>query len=255
MPEALPEVTRRTDPVALRRPAATARGGARAVRRVLIITDNQGATSLAQLLREDGYAVEVTTDDVPGVDGTVNGARCDLIVIEAASSAAESLTVVRTLREWGVNPPLMVLTRADGVSARIAALDAGADDVMTTPCASDEVRARVRALLRRSSPLRPAPLLLADLTLDPATRRVTRAGRRLVLTPREFTLLEYFLRNVDRVLTRSMILARVWGLGFGAANNLVEVYVGYLRRKVDAGHECRLIRTVRGAGYMLTAED
>jgi len=148
----------------------------------------------------------------------------------------------------------MVLTRADGVSARIAALDAGADDVMTTPCASDELRARVRALLRRASLLRPAPLLLADLTLDRTTRSVTRAARRLVLTPREFTLLEYFLRNVDRVLTRSMILARVWGLGFGAPNNLVQGYVGYLRRKVDAGHECRLTRTVRGACHILTAE-
>src|SRR5205807_6392320 len=120
---------------------------------------------------------------------------------------------------------------------------------MTKPFGSDDFRARVRALLRRSAPLRPVPLQIADLTLDPATHMVTRAGRRVALTPREFALLEYFLRNVDRVLPRSMILHHVWVVGVDTANNLVEVYVGYLRRKVDADHERRLLHTVRGSGY------
>lgn len=256
MLETLTEVTRGTHLVAPRRAPALARDGRRTIRHVLVIRDDQGGTSLAQMLREDGNEVQVTTAGSPAVDHIVDGARYDLVVIDTATTGkVGSLTFVRALREWGVDAPLMLLTAADRVAERVAALDAGADDVMTKPFASDEVRARLRALLRRSAPSRPARLQLADLVLDPATHAVSRAGRRLALTPREFALLEYFLRNVDRVLTRSMILAHVWGIGFGTANNLVEVYVGYLRRKVDAGHERRLLRTVRGLGYLLTTED
>jgi two-component system copper resistance phosphate regulon response regulator CusR len=255
MSETLVEFTRRKQPVAVHRPPAPPHAARRrAVRQVLIIRDGEGGTSLAQLLREDGHAVEVAAGGSPVVDHIVDGAHYDLVVVDAPSGTADSLTIVRALREYGVDTPLMFLTTDDRVAARIAAFDTGADDVMTRPFASDEARARVRALLRRSAPPRPVPLQIADLTIDPATHMATRAGRRVALTPREFTLLEYFLRNVDRVLTRSMILAHVWGVGFDSANNLVEVYVGYLRRKVDAGHERRLLHTVRGSGYMLTVD-
>ena len=131
----------------------------------------------------------------------------------------------------------------------------GADDYVTKPFAFEEFLARVRALLRRGAGRGMAPLRLDDLTLDPATRTATRGGRRLELTLREYALLEYFLRNAGRVLTRPMIAEHVWGLDFDSESNVIDVYVGYLRRKIDASGERRLLHTVRGAGYALRAAE
>ena len=250
MPDTLVEVARQTEPVT-RGP----RAGVRAGRRVLIIAGGREGASLVPVLRADGHAVEIATTQAAAVDHIADR-PVDLVVVERSSAATEPLDVVRALREAGGAAPVMLVATADRVGARVAALDAGADDVITAPFTAGEARARIRALLRRSRTPRPAALRVADLVLDPGTHRVTRGGgRRLALTPREFALLEYFVRNVDRVLTRSMILAHVWGVGFDHARNLVEVYVGYLRRKVDAGAERRLIRTVRGVGYVLSVED
>lgn len=258
MANAVVEIVRGTERPGSRRPAISARNGqGRVGRRVLVVRDERSGSALAQVLREDGYAVEVAATDAGGesaLDQVAAGARYDLVIVDMAPPAAEALALVKALRGWEVDTPLILLTPAACVSERVAALDAGADDVVVRPWASDELRARVRALLRRSSPPR-SVLQVADLTLEPAAHLVRRAGRRLALTPREFRLLEYFLRNPDRVLTRSMILAHVWGVGCDTTSNLVEVYVGYLRRKVDAGHERRLLQTVRGAGYMLAVED
>ena len=142
----------------------------------------------------------------------------------------------------------------DQVDDKVAGLDAGADDVIAKPVAMEELLARARALLRRPAPVRESPLRLADLMLDPVTREVRRAEQRISLTPREFALLEYLLRNTGRVLTRCMIRARVWGLGFDPESNLVDVYVGYLRRKIERDGRARLLHSVRGVGYVLAVE-
>jgi len=149
---------------------------------------------------------------------------------------------------------MIVVFNDDRVDDRVAGLDAGADDVITQPVAVDELRARARALLRRPAPVRESPLRLADLMLDPVTREVRRAERRISLTPREFALLECLLRNAGHVLTRCMILERVWGLGFDPESNLVDVYIGYLRRKIEKDGMARLVHSVRGVGYLLAVE-
>jgi DNA-binding response OmpR family regulator len=147
-----------------------------------------------------------------------------------------------------------MLTARDTVADKVAGLDAGADDYLGKPFAFEELIARVRALLRRAADRREPVLRLADLSLDPATRKVARGGRRIELTSREWALLEYFLRNPGRVLTRAMLVQRVWGLDFDPESNIVDVYVGYLRRKIDGPSERRLVHTIRGAGYMMTDE-
>ena len=163
--------------------------------------------------------------------------------------------VLKTLRDRGVGTPVLVLTARDSVADKVAGFDLGADDYVTKPFAFEEFLARVRALLRRGTGQGTAPLRLDDLTLDPGTRTATRGGRRLDLTLREYALLEYFLRNAGRVLTRPMIAEHVWGLGFDSESNVIDVYVGYLRRKIDASGEPRLLHTVRGAGYVLRAAE
>jgi DNA-binding response OmpR family regulator len=162
--------------------------------------------------------------------------------------------VLKTLRDRRVQTPVLLLTARDGVADKVTGLDLGADDYLTKPFAFEEFVARVRALLRRSGGRAEPRLQVADLSLDPATRGVARGGRRITLTAREYALLEYFLRNIGRVLTRPMITQHVWGMDFDPESNVVDVYVGYLRRKIDGEGEPRLLQTVRGAGYMLSAE-
>jgi len=162
--------------------------------------------------------------------------------------------VLRTLREEGLRMPVLMLTARDAVGDKVTGLDLGADDYLSKPFAFEEFLARVRALLRRGGG-GPAPVLrLADLSLDPSTREVRRGGRRVELTAREHTLLEYFLRNAGRVLTRPMLAQHVWGLDFDPESNVVDVYVGYLRRRIEKQGERRLLHTVRGVGYVLKDE-
>jgi len=163
--------------------------------------------------------------------------------------------VLRMLRAQKIRTPVLMLTARDGVADRVAGLDGGADDYLTKPFAFEEFLARVRALLRRGATLGAPALKLVDLTLDPASREVMRGRRRITLTAREYALLEYFLRNVGRVLTRPMIAQHVWGLDFDPESNIVDVYVGYLRRKIDGEGDRRLLHTLRGAGYKLAAEE
>jgi DNA-binding response OmpR family regulator len=185
----------------------------------------------------------------------VDGPPYDLVVLDLMLPKRDGFTVLRTARARHVETPVLILTARDGVSDKVTGLDLGADDYLTKPFAFDEFLARVRALLRRGTGQRVPVLRLADLTLDPSTREVSRGSRKVTLTTREYALLEYFLRNVGRVLTRPMIAEHVWGLDFDPESNIIDVYVGYLRRKIDDDGERRLLHTVRGAGYVMRAED
>jgi DNA-binding response OmpR family regulator len=223
---------------------------------VLVIGGDGGPTAskVASALQEDGYTVAAARDACPSLELVLEASRHDLIVLDDIDGRSDALGLLTALREWRVQAPVIVVFDHDQVDDKVAGLDAGADDVIAKPVAMEELRARARALLRRPAPVRESPLRLADLMLDPVTREVRRAEQRISLTPREFALLEYLLRNTGRVLTRCMILARVWGLGFDPESNLVDVYVGYLRRKIERNGRARLLHSVRGVGYILAVE-
>ncbi len=222
--------------------------------RILVVEDERKVASfIRQGLQEEGHAVEVAADGAEALDLILGGSPYDLVVLDLMLPKRDGFGVLRTLRERGVTTPVLVLTARDSVGDKVTGLELGADDYLTKPFAFEEFVARVRALLRRGADRRLAPLRLADLTLDATTRTVTRGARRVELTAREYALLEYFLRNAGRVLTRPMIAEHVWGLGFDSESNVIDVYVGYLRRKIDGKGEPRLMHTVRGAGYVLRA--
>jgi DNA-binding response OmpR family regulator len=223
--------------------------------RILVVEDERKvAAFIRQGLVEEGHAVEVVAEGEAALDAVTAGPAYDLIVLDVMLPKRDGFTVLKTLRGRHVQTPVLLLTARDGVADKVAGLDLGADDYLTKPFAFEEFLARVRALLRRS-PGRPEPLLrVADLCLDPATRAVTRGARRISLTAREYALLEYFMRNAGRVLTRPMITQHVWGMDFDPESNIIDVYVGYVRRKIDAEGEPRLLQTIRGAGYLLGPE-
>ncbi|HEY7433548.1 MAG TPA: response regulator transcription factor [Methylomirabilota bacterium] len=223
--------------------------------RILVVEDERKvAAFVRQGLVEEGHAVEVAADGAAALEAVEEGPPFDLVVLDVMLPKRDGLDVLKSLRALRIQTPVLLLTARDGVADKVAGLDAGADDYLAKPFAFEEFLARVRALLRRGRGRAEPVLRLADLSLDPATRAVLRAGRRLSLTAREYALLEYFLRNTGRVLTRPMITQHVWGMDWDPESNIVDVYVGYLRRKVDADGEPRLLQTVRGAGYMLSAE-
>ncbi len=220
--------------------------------RILVVEDERKvAKFIRQGLEEEGHAVEVAGDGTTALDLLLGGPPYDLIVLDLMLPGTDGLTVLRNLRERSIDTPVLVLTARDALPDRVRGLDLGADDYLTKPFAFEEFLARVRALLRRAAARRDPVLRVADLTLDPATRAVMRGRRRISLTTREHALLEYFMRNAGRVLTRPMIAEHVWGLDFDPESNIIDVYVGYLRRKIDADGEPRLLQTVRGAGYTL----
>jgi DNA-binding response OmpR family regulator len=223
--------------------------------RILVVEDERKvAAFIRQGLAEEGHAVEVAADGAAALDAVEAGPPFDLVVLDVMLPRRDGLSVLRDLRARRIQSPVLLLTARDGVADKVAGLDAGADDYLVKPFAFEELLARVRALLRRGRVGAEPVLRLADLSLDPATRIVTRGRRRISLTAREYALLEYFLRNAGRVLTRPMITQHVWGLDFDPESNIVDVYVGYLRRKIDADGEPRLVQTVRGAGYSLSLE-
>ena len=223
--------------------------------RILVVEDERKvAAFVRQGLVEEGHAVEVAANGDAALEAVADGPPFDLVVLDVMLPKRNGLDVLRSLRGLRVQTPVLLLTARDGVADKVAGLDAGADDYLAKPFAFEEFLARVRALLRRGRGGAEPVLRLADLSLDPATRAVLRGRRRITLTAREYALLEYFLRNAGRVLTRPMITQHVWGMDWDPQSNIVDVYVGYLRRKVDADGELRLVQTVRGAGYMLNAE-
>ena len=222
--------------------------------RLLVAEDDRKVASfIRQGLEEEGYAVEVAADGAVALDLLLGSPPFDLVILDVMLPRYDGFQVLKRLRERRVETPVLVLTARDTVPDRVTGLDLGADDYLTKPFAFDEFLARVRALLRRGHGRRVALLRVTDLTLDPATREVTRGNRKVDLTVREYALLEFLMRNVGRVQTRSMLTEHVWGLSFDPESNVVDVYVGYLRRKVDGPGEERLIHTIRGAGYVLRA--
>jgi DNA-binding response OmpR family regulator len=223
--------------------------------RILVVEDERKvAAFIRQGLVEEGHVVEVAVDGDAALDSVAEGPPFDLVVLDVMLPKRDGLQVLKALRASRMQAPVLLLTARDGVADKVAGLDAGADDYLVKPFAFEELLARVRALLRRGHGGAAPVLRLADLSLDPATRIVTRGRRRISLTAREYALLEYFLRNAGRVLTRPMITQHVWGMDFDPESNVVDVYVGYLRRKIDADGEPRLVQTLRGAGYSLSAE-
>ena len=223
--------------------------------RGLVVEDERKvANFIRQGLEEEGHTVEVAEDGADALDRLLASFPYDLVVLDVMLPRRDGLSVLKALRDKQVSTPVLLLTARDAVADKVAGLDLGADDYLTKPFAFDEFLARVRALLRRQAGQAAPALRLEDLTLDPATRGVSRGSRSIGLTTREFALLEYFMRNAGRVLTRPMIAEHVWAVDFDRESNVIDVYVGYLRRKIDGPGERPLLHTVRGAGYVLRAE-
>jgi two-component system, OmpR family, response regulator MprA len=219
---------------------------------VLVVEDDAAVReSLVRALGQDGYAVETAADGHQALSA-VAAKEPDVVVLDVGLPGIDGLAVCRRYRADGRRTPVLMLTARDGISDRVAGLDAGADDYLVKPFALAELLARLRALLRRAEPLgATAPLQFADLVMEPSLVEVRRGARRIELTRTEYQLLELFLRNPRRVLTRAAIFTHVWGYDFGEGSNSLDVYIGYLRRKLEADGQPRLIQTVRGFGYAL----
>jgi two-component system response regulator MprA len=221
--------------------------------RILVVDDDDAVRrSLARALVRDGYEVAVAADGAAALESLAAG-RHDAIVLDILMPEPNGLEVCRQVRSRGDRTPILMLTARDLVADRVAGLDAGADDYLAKPFALEELRARIRALLRRSGADQEL-LRFADLEMDTAACRATRGGRVLDLTRTEYALLELFLRNPRRVLSRTLVFDSVWGYDFGPSSNALWVYVSYLRAKLEAGGEPRLVQTVRGLGYVLREE-
>jgi two-component system response regulator MprA len=202
-------------------------------------------------LELEGYEIELAGDGNEALYRLESSDEPDAMILDVLMPGVDGLEVCRRIRGTGSKLPVLMLTARTEVEDRVAGLDAGADDYVTKPFALEELLARVRALLRRTSEDGDEVLRFGDLELDPGTREVRRGDRQIELTRTEFSLLELFLRNPRQVLTRSVIFERVWGYDFGFGSNSLDVYIGYLRRKTEAADEPRLIHTVRGVGYAL----
>ena len=226
--------------------------------KILVVDDEQAVReSLRRSLRFNGYEVLTANDGLEAVE-TVRAENPELVILDVMMPNMDGLEVCRTLRSEGWDRPILVLTARDGVSDRVAGLDAGADDYLPKPFALEELLARVRSLVRRASAdsiAAEAPveskLSFEDLELDADTREVSRGGRAISLTRTEFALLQLLMENPRKVLSRSKILEEVWGYDFPTSGNALEVYIGYLRKKTEGEGDARLIHTVRGVGYVL----
>ena len=217
---------------------------------ILIIEDDEAIMKILQrTLNYEGYRVEMANDGPAGL-AKVRSQKPDLVILDLGLPGMDGIEVCQRLRSGG-NLPILMLTARDTVQDRVLGLDAGADDYMVKPFELDELLARVRALLRRTQPDRSTTLTFADLTLDTSTRQAIRKGRTISLTAKEYDLLELFMRHPRQVLTREMIFDRVWGYDFGGESNVLDVYIRYLRQKLEIEGETRLLHTVRGVGYVL----
>ena len=221
--------------------------------KILVVDDERAVReSLRRALELEGYEIELAGDGSEALYRLEGNEEPDAMILDVLMPGVDGLEVCRRLRGSGSKLPVLMLTARTEVEDRVAGLDAGADDYVTKPFALEELLARVRALLRRTTEEDDGDVLrFGDLELDPGTREVRRGERQIELTRTEFSLLELFLRNPRQVLTRSVIFERVWGYDFGFGSNSLDVYIGYLRRKTEAAGEPRLIHTVRGVGYTL----
>jgi two-component system response regulator MprA len=219
--------------------------------KVLVVDDEPAVQrALERALKLDSYEVAVAGDGEQALDA-ISAAPVDAVILDVSMPKLDGLEVCRRMRQAGDRTPVLMLTARDAVEDRVTGLDAGADDYLVKPFALRELQARLRALLRRTGEEATEVLRFADLTLDPVAHEVTRGERIIDLSKTEFLLLELFLRHPRQVLTRSTIFENVWGYDFGPTSNALGVYMGYLRRKTEAGEEPRLLHTVRGVGYVL----
>jgi len=222
--------------------------------RLLVVEDEGGiASALRQGLAESGYAVDVARDGSEGRDYAL-AAGYDVILLDILLPKLDGLALLGELRRRGMITPVLLLTARDAVDDRVAGLDAGADDYLVKPFSFSELLARIRALLRRPALQTGNRLVRGDLAMDLGTRTVTRGGQAITLTPREFAVLEYLLRHPGQALSRAQIAERVWSWEFHGETNIVDVYIGYLRRKLDDGRTQSVIETLRGYGYRLRDE-
>ncbi len=222
--------------------------------RILVVEDQPDLNDvITKKLTSEHYTVDSCAD---GNDALhfIGGAEYDAILLDVMLPGRSGLEVLRTLRGRGDKTPVLLLTARDGIEDRVTGLDAGADDYLVKPFAFDELLARIRALLRRSADSASNVFALADLTVDCNTREVTRAGVAIPLSSKEFAILEYLVRNKGIVLTRDKISQHIWNYDYEGGSNVIDVYIRYLRRKIDDGFQQKLIHTVRGAGYVLREE-
>ncbi len=215
--------------------------------------DDSVARFLEQATTEAGYRPQVVGDGLDALD-LARAFQFDLILMDVMLPGANGFEVCRRLRASSVTTPILMITARDALEDKIEGLDSGADDYIVKPFQIAELLARARALLRRGVSS-PAVLQVADLSLNPATRQASRGGRAISLSATEYSLLEYLMRNAGRVLTRSMILEHVWQYDFGGSDNVLDVYISYLRGKIDKGYQPALIHTVRGVGYRMSVSD
>jgi DNA-binding response OmpR family regulator len=219
--------------------------------RILVVEDNRRLNAaLKSCLEDEAYAVDSAYNGQEGLD-YAEAAPYDAIILDVMLPLKDGLEVCRVLRRRRVNVPIIMLTARDAVEDRVRGLDSGADDYLVKPFALSELHARLRALLRRQSAQRSGLIELDDLTLDPASHEVTRAGQAIELTAREYALLDYFARHPNQIITREMAEAHIWSYDYEGGSNVVDVYVRRLRRKIDDPFPTKLIATVRGVGYRL----
>lgn len=220
--------------------------------KILLVEDEKKVANLIKKgFEEEGLSVDVAEDGNKALD-FISSTDYDLIILDIMLPGKDGYEVLKEIKKRGIAKPIMMLTAKDTTQDKVMGLDAGADDYMTKPFAFEELLARVRALLRRGHAIEKAlPIQIHDLVIDPVTRKVTRAGKEIELTSKEYGLLEYIARNKNRILTRTMIAENVWEYQFDSLTNIIDVYINYLRRKIDKDSSKKLIHTVRGVGYML----
>jgi len=221
--------------------------------KILVVEDDRTVGQYVKRgLEEQRYHADLVADGMEGLR-LASGGRYDLIVLDLRLPEMNGLEVLRTLRDRGNTTPVLVLTAQDAVDFKVQALRSGADDYVTKPFAFEELLARVEALGRRPKEIRAPLLRVGDLALDMATREVKRAGERIDLTPKEYTVLEYLMRHAGKVMSRTLITEYAWDYHFDPGTNIVDVVINRLRKKVDSGHAQKLVHTVRGVGYVVKA--
>ncbi len=219
--------------------------------RILVVEDEKKVSTFIQRgLEEEGFTVDAAFDGEEGVE-KAQAQPYDLILMDVMLPKMDGLAAIQALRDQEIQTPILCLTAKDSIDDKVSGLDTGADDYLAKPFAFAELVARCRALIRRGSNDHGAEIYFADLRLDPVTHKVWRSEQEIVLTSKEYALMEYFIRNPNRVLTRLMIAENVWDYSFDSFTNIIDVYVNYLRNKIDQKFEKKLIHTVRGAGYVL----
>ena len=223
--------------------------------KILIVEDEKKVSDFVRKgLQEEGYVTDAAYNGEDGL-GMAADDVYDLVILDIYLPKLDGLAVLKRLREKKINTPVLLLTVRATIEDKVLGLNSGADDYLTKPFAFQELLARVRALLRRRVDVNVAEIRVGDLVLDPVRRSVNRGGRKIELTAKEFSLLEFMMHNPERVLTRTAIINHVWNYDFDSETNVVDVYVNYLRRKIDKGEAPKLIHTIRGVGYVLKPEE